>query len=186
MRNFDLQVFQYIRSFVGMTDTLDFFGIFCASILLPIMFAALLFGARFMRRRDHVSPREIVIHALCAAGLGFFMREIIGVLYYRLRPFLTHSFEPLIQLSFVDGSFPSGHATAAFALATIVLKYDALWGIIFALFAGLVAWGRVYVGVHYPSDVIAGAILGVLSARAIEWIEHYEWSNIGHRLRSLR
>lgn len=182
MGNLDTHAFYFIRSFVGTTDALDFFGVFCASILLPVMFAALVFGARFMRRRDHVAPREIILHALCAAGLGFFLREIIGMLHFRARPFMAHAFEPLISLSLVDSSFPSGHATAAFALAAIVLKYDTLWGVIFAIFAGLVAWGRVYVGVHYPSDVIAGAILGVLSARSVEWIEHYEWSKIGHRL----
>lgn len=182
MSSLDTQAFYLIRSFVGTTDTLDFFGVFCASILLPIMFGALLFGAHFMRRKDHVAPREIILQALCAAGLGFFLREIIGLLHFRVRPFMAHSFEPLISLSFIDSSFPSGHAMAAFALAAIVLKYDTLWGGIFAILAGLVAWGRVYVGVHYPSDVIAGAILGVLSARSIEWIEHYEWSKISHRL----
>lgn len=182
MGKLDIQLFQYIRSFVGMSDSMDFFGIFCATFLLPIMFAALLIGVHFMRRRDHVSARDIVVHALCAAGLGFFVREIIGVLFYRLRPFLSHSIEPLIQLAFIDGSFPSGHATAAFALATITIKHDTLWGAVFALFACLVAWGRVYVGVHYPFDVIAGAILGILSARAIEWVDHIEWASIGHRL----
>lgn len=182
MGSIDVQVFNVIRGFVGTTDALDFFGVFCASILLPIMMISLVFSARFMRRKDHVAPRDIILQALCAAGLGFFLREMIGLLHFRARPFMFHSFEPLIRLSFIDSSFPSGHAMAAFALATIILKYDTLWGAIFAVFAGLVAWGRVYVGVHYPSDVIAGAILGVLSARSIEWIEHYEWSKIGHRV----
>ncbi len=74
--------------------------------------------------------------------------------------------DTLVRLP-ATGSFPSGHATVAFACATtIALAVPRLALPLFAL-AALVAWSRVYVGVHYPLDVLAGAILGVALAFAI-------------------
>ena len=74
--------------------------------------------------------------------------------------------EPLVGLP-PTGSFPSGHATVAFACATaLALAVPRLALRLFAL-ATLVAWSRVYVGVHYPLDVLAGAALGVGLAFAI-------------------
>jgi undecaprenyl-diphosphatase len=74
--------------------------------------------------------------------------------------------DPLVSLP-PTGSFPSGHATVAFACATaLALAVPRLALPLFAL-AALVAWSRVYVGVHYPLDVLAGAVLGVVLAVAI-------------------
>ena len=74
--------------------------------------------------------------------------------------------EPLVRLP-ATGSFPSGHATVAFACATVLaLAVPRLAPPLFAL-AALVAWSRVYVGVHYPLDVLAGALLGVALGFAV-------------------
>lgn len=69
--------------------------------------------------------------------------------------------EPLVSLP-ETSSFPSGHATVAFACATVLaLAVPRLRWPLFAL-AAVIAFSRVYVGVHYPLDVVAGAALGVL------------------------
>ena len=74
--------------------------------------------------------------------------------------------DPLVSLP-ATNSFPSGHATVAFACATaLALAVPRLVLPFFAL-AALIAWSRVYVGVHYPLDVLAGAVLGVALALAI-------------------
>lgn len=73
---------------------------------------------------------------------------------------------PLVGLPGTS-SFPSGHATVAFACAVMLARTDRrLAAPAFALAAGI-AWSRVYVGVHYPLDVLAGAVLGVLLATAL-------------------
>jgi undecaprenyl-diphosphatase len=77
--------------------------------------------------------------------------------------------EPIVRLPETH-SFPSGHATVGFACATVLalavprLKYP-----LFAL-AALIAWSRVYVGVHYPLDVLAGAVVGVALAIALRML----------------
>lgn len=77
--------------------------------------------------------------------------------------------EPLLETPSTF-SFPSGHATVAFACATVLaLAVPRLRWPLFAL-AALVAWSRVYVGVHYPGDVLAGAALGVAIATALRML----------------
>ncbi|MGH2929294.1 MAG: phosphatase PAP2 family protein, partial [Solirubrobacteraceae bacterium] len=64
-----------------------------------------------------------------------------------------------------DSSFPSDHATASVAIATaILLRRRWEWGAIAAVFAVLLCFGRVALGFHYPTDVLAGAAIGALSA----------------------
>ena len=73
-----------------------------------------------------------------------------------------------------DGSFPSGHAATSFAAATILaFAFPRLWPLLFTL-AAAIAFSRVYVGVHYPLDVVAGAVLGMLVAWGV-------WRNVARR-----
>jgi undecaprenyl-diphosphatase len=77
--------------------------------------------------------------------------------------------EPLLEAPSTY-SFPSGHATVAFACATVLsLAVPRLRWPLFAL-AALIAFSRVYVGVHYPGDVLAGAALGILIATALRML----------------
>ena len=64
-------------------------------------------------------------------------------------------------------SFPSGHATTSFACATVLALLLPRLRVPLFLLAAAVAWSRVYVGVHYPLDVLGGAVLGVAIALAL-------------------
>ena len=89
--------------------------------------------------------------------------EVIRLIYYRPRPFLILDFTPLI--SAVDkGSFPSGHAAFYFALAIAFFGINKKIGWWFLVGASLVGMGRILVGVHWPLDIIAGALVAVISA----------------------
>ena len=66
-----------------------------------------------------------------------------------------------------DGGFPSDHATAAFAIGVAVLLRHRAAGVVVLILAALLAVGRVAIGVHYPSDVLAGALLGTAVAVAL-------------------
>jgi undecaprenyl-diphosphatase len=61
-------------------------------------------------------------------------------------------------------SFPSGHAATSFACATVLAHYAPRYRVPFFVLASLIAFSRVYNGMHYPTDVLAGAVLGVLTA----------------------
>jgi undecaprenyl-diphosphatase len=89
--------------------------------------------------------------------------EIIRFFYSRERPFSEIGFSPLIGADAFD-SFPSGHAAAFFALATAVFFLNRRAGKWFFALSALIALARVFCGVHWPLDVLAGAIIGVLSA----------------------
>ena len=65
------------------------------------------------------------------------------------------------------GSFPSGHATTSFACATVLTAYAPRLAPLWVVLACAVAYSRVYVGVHYPLDVVAGAALGTLVALGV-------------------
>jgi undecaprenyl-diphosphatase len=79
-----------------------------------------------------------------------------------------HAVHPLIAHK-PDASFPSDHATAAFAIAVAIWLRSRTVGAVAIVFAALLAVGRVAVGVHYPGDVAAGALLGTAAAALLWW-----------------
>ena len=93
---------------------------------------------------------------------AYVISYILKIIFHAPRPFVTHlDVRPLI-LETPYTSFPSGHATLFFALATAIYLYDKRAGYVFYVLATLIAISRVVVGVHYPVDIIAGAAIGVL------------------------
>jgi len=102
--------------------------------------------------------------ALGAAALGLIVHTAITMVWHRDRPYQTHHVAHLWGPYKTDASFPSDHATASFAIAVAVLLLDPLAGALFLVLAVLVSVGRVIVGEHYPTDVLAGAALGTICA----------------------
>jgi undecaprenyl-diphosphatase len=111
-------------------------------------------------------PRLLVLLLaadFAADGLSYALRQWIG----RERPPLVYPEpKPLVHVPH-SGSFPSGHASVAFACATVLAWASPPLRIAAFVLAAAIAWSRVYVGVHWPLDVLGGAILGVLVAIAL-------------------
>ncbi len=108
---------------------------------------------------------------LVAAGLAFILalgfNQLVLLGVDRMRPYLAGVTTLLVPPS-ADPSFPSDHATAAFAIAATfafsVIRRQAVW---FTLAAVIVAFSRVYIGIHYVGDVLGGAVTGLLAAAAV-------------------
>ena len=89
--------------------------------------------------------------------------ELIRLFWHRARPFVELGFQPLVAHS-ADASFPSGHATFFFALSGIIFAHDKKAGTLFFMLSGVIGVARVFAGIHWASDIIGGAFIGIGSA----------------------
>jgi membrane-associated phospholipid phosphatase len=105
------------------------------------------------------SNREAWLICAALGPIAIGVNYVVKLIVKRPRPVL----ESLPPLGGAPSSlsFPSAHATSSFAVATAMTRVDSLGALAFVL-AFLLALGRPYLGMHYPSDVVAGAVLGVL------------------------
>lgn len=92
---------------------------------------------------------------------------LLKPLFSRTRPYDLLGYEILIR-RLGDASFPSGHTSASFAAATALYAIDRRYGIAAYVLAVLIGFSRLYLGVHFPTDVFIGAIIGVLAAKAAQ------------------
>jgi undecaprenyl-diphosphatase len=94
-----------------------------------------------------------------AGGISIIIKKIIN----RPRPFVTYPNDVTQRTKTGPYSFPSGHSTAAFATATALSLSTKKWEIAVPSFAyaAMVAYSRMRLGVHYPSDVLAGSAIGI-------------------------
>lgn len=130
----------------------------------PFIVAGLLVVLWFWGRNgDRLRNRQAALHAGAATVLALLINLAITSLYFRDRPFLVHPAHLLVRAP-SDASFPSDHATAAFAIAVAVLLYNRRFGIVLLSLAALITVDRVFIGIHYPGDVAVGALIGSASA----------------------
>lgn len=128
-------------------------------------------------------------------GLGMGAALIIGLLvcnvtmkplFARIRPYdyqLAHFGKtiPLLIEAQHDFSFPSGHTIASFEAATVLLLHSKKSGIPAMILAGLIAFSRLYLYVHYPTDVIASVILGICFGILGNWLVQTGFRRCEHR-----
>jgi undecaprenyl-diphosphatase len=107
------------------------------------------------------------VAALAAAGLALLLNQGIAQLWDRARPFAAHPDAHVWGSRSHDPSFPSDHSSAAFAIAFAVLLFDRVAGAWFLALAAVIGVGRVAIGDHYPSDVLAGVGVGLVAALVV-------------------
>ena len=108
--------------------------------------------------------RAAVLPLLLALVLGSTATDqVLKPLVHRTRPFVSNPDVRVIGGEPKDSSFPSGHATNAFAGALVLASLAAAPALLWWVLAAAIAYSRVYVGVHYPLDVTAGALIGLVA-----------------------
>ena len=103
---------------------------------------------------------QAILAAIVSRGI---ITEAIRLFWERPRPFIENNITPLIEHA-ASFSFPSGHAAVFFALGTVIWFYNKKAGVLFLLGAGILSSARVFAFLHWPSDILAGAAIGIASA----------------------
>lgn len=159
-------IFDAINGLAGHVALADNAMKFAAGYIIFGVFA-LVAASWFMRGGDDESRRIAVYTAVLTAVLSLVAVMIIQQFYVHQRPFVVRSDVVLLVKHSADASFPSEHAAVAFALAAGVAVYRFRLGLVLLALAVLIAFARVYVGIHYPGDVLGGAAIGIGIALAL-------------------
>lgn len=157
--NLDLYFFNIINGLAGRWGFLDFLGIFLAKYFEYFLLAFLV----LFLLKDLKKYWPIAIESLLAVVFSrFVLTEIIRIIWFRPRPFVYNYVNLLLpDYNPNEASFPSAHASFYFALSTIIYSYNKKIGILFYIASSLIVITRVFVGLHWPSDILAGIVLGV-------------------------
>jgi undecaprenyl-diphosphatase len=134
----------------------------------PVVFGLYLIGLWFSGESTNKveQNRKRALYAIFSALLAMGMNQVISHIWFRDRPYVHNPVNRLLQGS-QDASFPSDHAAGAFSIAGSLFGRTA-GGTALMVFAAMVAVSRIYVGLHYPSDIIGGMAIGLISSWIIE------------------
>jgi undecaprenyl-diphosphatase len=162
MMQLDLALFNAIHRFWGTSRVLDALGTFLANTLTYLMVAGM---AIFILLAAHSNRERIFLFAemlLAYLISRWLLTANIALLVKRARPFETLGFTPPF-FPITNGSMPSGHTSALFSIAFVMFTVDPRWGAVYLVLSLLVGLGRVFVGVHWPSDILVGILVGLAS-----------------------
>ena len=150
-------LFLFINQFAGKNHILDILAISLAKGM-PYFFILIEIYLYFFAKKKHEA-----IFAFYSVILGLLISFLVSIVYVHNRPFMDHLGTLLIHHK-ADTSFPSDHTTFLFAIAwSFMLFRVRFWSLfLFLAFVGGVA--RVYVGVHYPFDIMGGIFIGFIGA----------------------
>ena len=162
----DSSLFRWINRLANRTGWAH--GFFTSYAKYGIVLFAVLLVAAYLDGRQHDDLRGVAgsVWAAGAALVALGIGQLIGGAIDRARPYEAMTGVHLLVDKTTDFSFPSDHATAAGAVAVGLLLTNRRWGIVAAVLAIVMAFTRVYVGAHYPGDVLAGLALGGAVAAA--------------------
>lgn len=155
----DFYLFQQINQWAGKWIWLDTIGIFFAKyfgyILIAVVFLLLI------KNRKKYFPM-VMIGFTSAIFARFGLVGLIRWMWDRPRPFVENHVNLLFD-KFNQPAFPSGHAAFFFALSLGVYFYNKKAGLLFFVASFLISFARVFSGIHWPFDIIAGILVGIFS-----------------------
>ncbi len=156
----DTQILFLLNNLVGQSQWSDCVVIFLATYLPFIVVAGFaLYILRYSNLTKHEQIVALVLSSTAALVARIGIVSPIRFFFPRERPFVALDVHDLFVVS--SSSFPSGHAAFFFAFSTIVFFYNRKLGALYFLLTMMICAARVAAGVHYPSDILGGLIVGV-------------------------
>lgn len=188
INNFDIQLFTYVNQFAGHLKALDFIGVFFAQYLAYGLVAFIVILLFYPKNNRYFNRIMVIVSVFSGLVSRFVIKEIIILFYHRPRPYMVLSgIHKLIPTTLTDNfqSFPSGHATFYFALAMSLYYFNKKIGTYYLAAASVMGIARVFVGVYWPTDIVGGAILGILSAYLVDYLYRKYRLKIDNAINSL-
>ena len=166
--------FQMINSWAGYSSFLDDIMLVVTNSVPYIAIAILLFLWFSGKKKQILERRRTAIYAALSSAMALLVNSILHLVYYHPRPFVVHHVHLLVHHA-ADSSFVSDHAVLVFAIAwTILMRNERIKYPVF-IWATIVAISRIYIGVHYPVDVIGSALLAFgTSLLVIHYLKKWE------------
>ncbi len=148
----------------GAQDTAQIFNAWAIFALIGLA------GLIWFAARPGGSERSklAALSAAVSSALALLVNALLGQLWFHDRPFVDHPHATLLLVRHgADNSFPSDHASVAFAAAFAVLAFHRRLGVFLVLGAAAIGIDRILIGVHYPVDVAASLLVGLSSASLV-------------------
>ncbi len=176
--HYDVKIFEAINGLSNHSKIIDALGIFLADYL-PYLLVLLLLSFLFWPKKDRTKNRAMVLVSIISALIARFVVKNIILLFYNYpRPYVNLPLtNKLISVSTAENlqSFPSGHAILFFALSAVIYSFNKKLGIFFLACSTLMGIARIFVGVHWPSDILGGAVLGIIVGVITKWLYTKYW-----------
>ncbi len=164
----DKELFLFINGFTGNAPLLDFLvGLVVNEYFVPVTLALIILYIWFDKAQE--KARKVLVVAALSVGLVNLIIHISNTLIIRARPFDSMDVNMLFYRP-TDPSFPSNAAGVGFALAISIYLVNKKLGVFSILVASFYGFSRVYAGVHFPTDVLVGAVIGIAS---VMFVSHF-------------
>ena len=154
----NVSLFFQIFNLNGHFWVLDQLMIFGSTYLIYLTFLFIL----FLGFKGGTKAKKAFLLILLGIPIAVLLIKVIHLFLYEPRPFVNFHFLPVVAEA-ADASFPSRHATIASVIAFSYTYFKSKWSTLFLLIMAWIGLSRIYVGVHYPLDIIGGFLVGVIS-----------------------
>lgn len=152
----DYKIFRVINQYTGCNNILDNIMSLISQKMRYIFLSILIIN--WVRKKFH---KKLSLLIIISVGVNLLSEMIIKGLYFKPRPFVNHIVNILPPFpSHQSSSFPSRHTTLAFVVATSVMFYKRILGLVMYVLACCTGFSRIWMGHHYPFDVVSSAVIG--------------------------
>ncbi|NFI08574.1 phosphatase PAP2 family protein [Clostridium botulinum] len=156
--NMNMEFFRLINNLANKNSVLDKIMIFFSKDIPYIFMAIVAIVFILGITKKNCDYRKVAINTFIIAVINLTISFIIGGVYYVDRPFV-HNKVNLLYIHAKNSSLPSDHAIGTMSIALGLIKYNKLLSLILTVFSIIVGFSRVYVGHHYPLDIIGAYII---------------------------